>query len=403
MPPDPDRLASVRSRAVRLLTAHFEDGDPGDMARGPDRNAPAEDLEHPMALASYLRALATCARIEGGVPGVPAQEWMPILVERLNASADDDGAWGLGFAWEGEPASEPYAITTARCVTSLVAAARAGCPGAIEQALRAAGWLSDGLPWERTPGGRLAPAYSPSLRFPLPNVAAQTAEALLGLQAEAGGEPGAAMEAFDAVIAWQEPGGWWPYAAAEMPLVRGRRGDRRYDLVHTAYVIEAMAACASSGRLDDRRRAEALGAFKAGVGSLSPLARRDGSWAEGVSVVEGDGPPAGRGEEQPVYLPPRRWLVRSRDESRPWGYGAALAALSIRPLRGGRLKLAERLLRRVEDTVARDGPSLTWGESQGEVRHAAHVAEGLALLAAAAAAPADPLTDAQSSKTPSRR
>lgn len=338
-----------------------------------------------MALASYLRALAVASRLPEPEAGLDS-DWIPVLIERLSATAVAPGAWGLGVSWYEQDASEPYAITTARCVLSLIAAGRAGHERALPLAREGADWLAERLPWTELPSGERAPAYSPTLPFALPNIAAQVAAALAEASAATAERRHEKQlsEARSAVLSWQLPNGWWPYAPGEAPLVRGRRGDLRLDLVHSAYVLEGLILAAGGSRLADDVETRLSAAVDAGFGVFADLECANGAWSEGIRARRA--PPKAGGDRDPpraIHVPPRGWWVQAKSETRPWGYGAALVALSLRGLQGPRLRTATAMLTQVEQAMPEQGVPLTWGASAGEVRHAAHVAEGLAFVAAA--------------------
>lgn len=344
----------------------------------------APPLAHPTALALYAHGLIDLHRATGDCRYADAAI---DAIERLVATGRRHGdglAWGLEFPWRGTDATEPFAVTTAIAVRALAAAEVQLGHRAIRPALaQGARWLHETLPW--TAGAEPAPTYSPSMPYPVVNVASMVASALYRA-ATALGRPrlgDAADLAAGFVLGRQDSlTGLWRYGAVGEELHGNVRRADVIDAIHTGYALEGMLDAYELR--DPRHYGPAV--RRAGASVARELVGPGGRLREKVVVARHDDP-----EARILLANPRIgarsidedcFLVVFAEESRAAGYGALLGPLA-RGVGDGLIseQLLERLVGRVLAIHAADASGRFLYRANDRAafpRQEAHVFAGLA-------------------------
>ena len=384
-PVEPRHAALIQS-----LIYHARHREASTYGLGLDEYARDEPLEHPMAYSLYCRGMLALAKVTGDA------RWRrsaAIAGSRLLELSSMDGgrAWGLPFSFRDLPPHHPYAITTALGCLSLTALARdpdgEAWLGASEEA---AAWLAHDLPWTSTAEGS-APWYAPEDPRLTYNVTSMVAAALAEAFEIHQQSPllDRAWLAARYVLDGQHRTGCWRYGSEGEAEGPHSLADSVVDLVHTSYILDGLVtALAASQR----------GGFPLPVGIADAISRgidfigryllsRRGFAHEKVVLV--DAP-----EDEAAQLlfrdglarsPVRggAWLVTFPAESRAWGYGAGMGALS-RAVQIG-FRNADRpldfLASRVLGSFMYDsGGRIPYrpGEPLYFPRHESHVFEGMA-------------------------
>jgi hypothetical protein len=290
----------------------------------------APPLAHPTALALYAHGLADLHRATGAdrYAGAAID-----AIERLIATGRRHGdglAWGLEFPWQGTDETEPFAVTTALAVRALAACDVQLDDRAIRPALAAgARWLHETLPW--TTGADPAPTYSPSMPYPVVNVASMVASALYRASTALGRPQlgDAADVAAGFVMSRQDPlTGLWRYGAVGEELHGNVRRADVIDAIHTGYALEGML---DAYELRDPRRYGAA-VRRADASIARELVGPDGRLREKVVVARHDDPEASTLLANPRIgvrsIDEDSFLVVFAEESRAAGYGALIGPLA---------------------------------------------------------------------------
>ncbi len=354
-----ERLSAARLRvAARDAAAALAEGYAAAEGVGPD-DYDETPRHHPMAEAKYVLACLDLAA--AGVLRAELGARLDAALERLEASAlRDDGrlAWGLGFPYRDLPADEPFVITTAMVLEAATAAAAAPTPRPEAwAALRdgAVRWLLEGVGRIADSGARL-PAYSPHLPLVAYNVAAAWAGALTGALGPGHGRLPEVRAVAAAVRDRVIPGVGWPYGP----------DNPRVDLLHTGYVVRGLLAALPGD--------EAV--VRAGLPGLLAFVTAEG-WDDAFDVYPlqvGPGPDLGEGR-QAVRVVGDHVLVALGKPARSWSVGELCVALADLAGAGARADVVTGQRRRAVELALRRHAA------EPNVRHAMHVAHGLARFA----------------------
>lgn len=383
---------AATARITRALLQHLSArGDVSALGIGGDAYSRIS-VEHPMAIAMYVRGLVRLAKVRGDDALLADATRLADRLASLRAKTDPRfDAWGLGFRWRRSPASEPYAVTTALCTLSLVELHDATRDTSLLPRIsRAARWLAAGVPWSVLDGGA-GPWFSPRIAHVVPNVAAMTAAALHAA-VHATGETALLAPARAAdrwVLACQHRSGLWTYGYTGREFDGRLRPRDIIDTVHTAYVLDGLIGAATwGGGWTPRRvsavrrgtqflRAHAISGGDTLVEKLVLVRRTDALSAPLLARPKLVTHALGRDES----------IVRFPAEARLWNYGALLGAVgrahaaAVAP-GDWIVPLADRLLT-VHAARADGRLSYLPTDRAAYPRHEAHAVEGLAQLAVA--------------------
>jgi hypothetical protein len=375
------------SHVLAALDYHLRHRGGPALGIGPDPFS-ATPIAHPTALALYAHGLVDLHRATGD--GHYADAALH-AIERLVAAGRRHGhglAWGLEFPWLDADETQPFAVTTAIAVRALAACDiqlghRASRP-ALSQGAR---WLHETLPW--TTGADTAPTYSPSMPYPVVNVASMVASALFRA-GRALGRPqlvDAADLAAGFVLRHQDPlTGLWRYGAVGEELHGNVRRADVIDAIHTGYALEGMLDALELH--DDRGYGPAV--RRAGLSIASELVGPHGRLREKVVVARHDDPEASTLLANPRIsaksIDDETFLVVFPEESRAAGYGALIGPLA-RGVADGLIseQLLARLVGRTLAIHAADasGRFLYRADDRAAYpRQEAHIFAGLAAYAA---------------------
>ncbi len=354
----------------------------------------AEPVYHPMADGKYLSAVATMTRC-GLLPDHKTIRYAGPAIARLaGANVADQpghGAWGLGFAWRGADAREPYVITTSVVAAGLLDIVELidrddhdldDLRPAIELARDAAAWLIDAAPRTEVEldGDRFSVAtFSPAIPELVTNVAAAWGAATARSLVRFDDLDAARAPAPDQIAAWiwsrfRDPVGW-PYAA-DKP---------RYDLLHQCYIMNALLDLAADQAA--RRRIEDAAA------TVFALLRSDSGYLDKTTLAEREDALAAAARSPQVTLIPlgETWLIRHADPGRLWSLGELLVVFG-RLLAVGERKddwrtAGRRLGEGIRQPLGRISRRI--GREAAPLRHVQHLAHGAATLLAALRQPDD--------------
>jgi hypothetical protein len=381
----------ARRVVVQQLMYHLRHREGSVCGRGLDEYARDEVLEHPMAYAMYCRGMLTLAsvtgdaRVRGSAIAAGAR-----LLELSNGT--DLRSWGLPFEWRDHPANHSYAITTAlACLAMSALAHEDGDWSWLAASAEASRWLSEELRWSDVDSGS-APWYAPGEPVLAYNVASTVAAALaeaFDLQQEAF-LLDRIWSAVRYVVAGQHPSGCWRYASRAGKRDAGHlESESVVDLVHSAYTLDGLiTTLAASHRLGLPIPQGVQGAISRGIEFVERhLLSPTGIAHEKVVLVQGRDDEAARllFKENVARTPTAAgsWVVTLATESRAWGYGAAVGALSRALALGfpsARAPL-EALASRVTSGFVQDSRGrfpFRPGESLYFPRHESHLFEGMA-------------------------
>lgn len=348
----PSLSTRVRDLLLDLLRDHAVSG-----AVGVDAYHP-EPSYHAMAEAKYLLALRAAAD-SGLVSMEQTTGLVEKAVERLTDHAlrpmESHRAWGLGFAHGGNPADEPYVITTVLVAEALTAH-------------NAFGTFSDGvkafLQWmlddHSTPADDGTPIvhYSPGNEALVHNVVAKASALLqeLGMRDIAAGSARWVMDGHC------DPWGW-PYTPDHS----------RVDLLHNGYILRGVAWYVDDYRALSELTLRMLHAFSGDHGlrdklNLVGTSEAMAAWQRSSSVVA------------TPNAADSTWAVIPDGRASVWGLGETLALLGelhhAHPNQWSETWI-RRLLQAVVDDAAFDRAVLQ------QPRQAMHLAHGLAQSLAA--------------------
>lgn len=389
MPPVP----SARAAIVESLEYHLEQRPPEQIGLGCDAYHD-EPIDHPMAYALYARGLVNLYRATGDERYIADTERM---VWRLLAlRGPGTAAWGLRFPWRGLGADHPYTITTALCAIALAEyCEHAGDRTPVDALRSTCRWLSHDVPW-RLQGRGGGPWFAPGLPFLVTNVAAMTAAALVRAHPLLGDDSllDAALACARHVVDRQQSPGFWTYGETATGPRPNSDARNTIDAVHTSYVIDGTLAASAGGEWADLRPAldDAVGR---GLRFLQERFVGPGGHCVEKMVLVEPNPETGASPllENPrlrrIDLDEHRALLLFQKESRLWGYGAALGALSRGYTAGANsLSAAAAITRRTAQVHARAATGrFAYLSDDRRVfpRHEAHLFEGMSAFALALA------------------
>ena len=378
------------SGLIRVLEYHLEHVDLPYCGRGLDPWHEDAELDHPMAYALYLRGLAHLHRATGNDAHLQAAS---VVLDRLLeiASPGTEVAWGLPFEWRNLPANHPYTITTAICALAIADLHRvAPQTRTLDLLDGVCEWLIDGVEWQVRRRGA-GPGFAPGWTYLATNVVSMTAAALdAGFQATGRAQfRDSAAEAVAYVIDQQGEQGWWTYADSDSPRAEEEQGTQTIDNVHTAYTLDGLVGCLGLTTTRDTRDWTAR--VKAGAQFyFERLYEPSGRGREKLTLLLSGSNEADAAESNPRLdtseLDKRRVVAAYPQETRLWGYGAALGMLARGSARGlvrpeaGRRVLRWVLLNHAAHSNGRF--SFLSDDPRAFPRHEAHLFEGLAAWSA---------------------
>jgi hypothetical protein len=338
-----------------------------------------------MAAAMYIAGLCT---LHSETRDQRYLDLADTLLGELERARLPGGGWGLGFQYRDLPKAEPFSITVA-----LVARAFArhhlatGRVESLERLVSSVRWLVHKMPWAVT-GGGAGPWFSPGIRDVLPNVTSMVggvlhqAHRLTGLDDLL--RPARLATAF--VLYAQRSAGHWPYGYASGGAARGARSEHVVDAIHTAYVIDGLLLALESGASNADAIASSV---RRGCAFLVEwLLEPRGLLLEKVVPSDLSDPrTAALAANRRLRLrtsPSGETFVVYPAESRLWGYGAAIGALS-RAHRAGLCGLdpAHRMLRRLVEVHFADSSGrfrYLANDPRAFPRHEAHAFEGVSSM-----------------------
>ncbi len=375
--------SSLEGRARQLLRAHARTLSPETLGRGSDPYSPSGRGPYwfAMALGLYLGGLARIS--SRNVPG--RRRLIDAAVARLAALRNEEGVWGLPFAWKGSSPESASTITTAIAASGLLHAARCGRPRDWEpHLLHALRWLSAGVPWSEHERGA-CPWFGREWPLAVTNVAAKVG----GLLMEAGREFGLpdciarASSAAEFVCDQQLLSGAWLYG---LPDARSPRSTQVVDLAHTCYTLEGLFQIyAGREALPDALAGAVDVAIRRGLEFANRSLCGPEGLREKVWILSGEE----LAEMHARASTTRAWHSRRNSDGthtvlhpeapRLWSLGAflSLEACARRDRRPG-VRDVEGVLSRIERLSSREGRfRYRTGNRHLYVRHEAHVFAGL--------------------------